>query len=378
MKSAGPPVGCIPDLMEFARIAGIAQDIGSLRSGTLQLIRRIFRSDSAIIWLTDENNRAIEPLEVNVQPRFFPMYKDYYYRKNPFDPVNMGSFTGTAVSMEQIVPYNDFQKTEYYNDFIKPQKIRRQMVVYIRANNKLTSAICTHRFNNRRFNKEDLSAGDMVSSHLSAAFERIHMIEEVKRNGSFFQMILDRTDVGIAALDLGKKPLFINRKAISICTGIRKEAISENKLFSVESVIPPPVLNDCEAVEECFKKDQKAGMDSLPTRERIMWISSFEKCQFRCRIVNRNLTDFDHPIFLITMEILPVHPKINHHAVKRDCNLTKREAEIVSHIFKGYRNAEIADRLFISEGTVKNHLRNIFEKVEVKSRTGLIHKVLSL
>jgi DNA-binding CsgD family transcriptional regulator len=378
MEFARPQAGCIPDLMEFARIACVARDIGSLRSGTLHLIRRIFRSDSTIIWLTDQNNRAVEPLEVNVQHHFFPMYRDYYFRKNPFDPVNMGSFAGTSVSMEQLVPYNDFRKTEYYNDFIKPQNIRRQMVVYIRVNNKLTSLICTHRFNNRRFNEEDLAAGNIVSSHLSAAFERIHMIEEIRRKGSFFQMIFDSTDVGIAALDLGKKLLLINRKGISICEGMKKEAISKNELYNVESVIPPPVLNDCEAVEKCVKNDQKVGIDSFPIRERIMAISSFEKCLFRSRIVNRSLTDFNHPLFLITMEILPEHPKINDRAVKGECNLTKRETEIVSYILKGYRNAEIADSLFISEGTVKNHLRNIFEKAKVRNRTGLIHKVLSL
>jgi len=78
------------------------------------------------------------------------------------------------------------------------------------------------------------------------------------------------------------------------------------------------------------------------------------------------------------MEILPLHPKINDQVVKNDYHLTKRETEIVSYIIKGHKNAEIAKMLFISEGTVKNHLRNIFEKVKVKNRTSLIHKVLSL
>ena len=378
MKSKSPPEDCIPDLMEFARIASVAQDIGSLRSHTLDLIRGIFRSDSTIFWLTDQDNRPVDPLEVNVQHQFFPMYLDYFFRKNPFDPGNMGAFAGTSVSMEQVVPYDAFQKSEYYNDFIRPQKIRRQMVVYIRVDNKLTSVICTHRFKNERFNQEDLTAGDMVSNHLSTAFGRIRVMEEIRRKGSLFQMMLENADLGIVALDLKKIPVFMNKRAVHICESLKKNPISKNERGKAQSILPPPVLDDCNEIRACLQKDQQCGMDSSPARERILWISPSAKCLVRSRMVTAGIPDFDHPVFYITMEILPVYPGINDRAVKKAYSLTKREFEIVSYIFKGYRNGEIAESLFISEGTVKNHLRNIFEKVRVKNRTGLIHRMLSL
>jgi DNA-binding NarL/FixJ family response regulator len=48
--------------------------------------------------------------------------------------------------------------------------------------------------------------------------------------------------------------------------------------------------------------------------------------------------------------------------------LTDREREVLAEIGKGRRNKEIADALFISEKTVKNHISNIFSKLEVNSR----------
>jgi len=51
--------------------------------------------------------------------------------------------------------------------------------------------------------------------------------------------------------------------------------------------------------------------------------------------------------------------------------LSRREREIVALVAQGFRNREIADKLFISEQTVKNHMHNIFEKIGVQDRLEL-------
>ena len=52
--------------------------------------------------------------------------------------------------------------------------------------------------------------------------------------------------------------------------------------------------------------------------------------------------------------------------------LTSREREVVMLMARGHTNADIAEELFISEGTVKTHAKRIFSKLELRNRTQLV------
>ncbi|MBK6640809.1 MAG: response regulator transcription factor [Bacteroidetes bacterium] len=54
--------------------------------------------------------------------------------------------------------------------------------------------------------------------------------------------------------------------------------------------------------------------------------------------------------------------------------LSQRENEILGLLAKGLRYKEIADQLFLSTETVRTHIRNIYEKLQVNSRTEAINK----
>lgn len=55
--------------------------------------------------------------------------------------------------------------------------------------------------------------------------------------------------------------------------------------------------------------------------------------------------------------------------------LTRREIELLGLLSKGYRYKEIADKLFISQDTVRTHIRNIYLKLQVNSKIEAINKV---
>lgn len=68
-------------------------------------------------------------------------------------------------------------------------------------------------------------------------------------------------------------------------------------------------------------------------------------------------------------------PALNNQLVNRDIEkdkinlLTNRELEVLIQVANGMFNKEIATNLNISERTVKNHISNIFKKIDVSDRT---------
>jgi len=83
--------------------------------------------------------------------------------------------------------------------------------------------------------------------------------------------------------------------------------------------------------------------------------------------------------FASPSEVLGSHPATRN---RERSPLSQREREIVGLVAQGYKNREMAEKMFISEQTVKNHLHNIFDKLGVSDRLELalyaIHKGLHL
>lgn len=76
------------------------------------------------------------------------------------------------------------------------------------------------------------------------------------------------------------------------------------------------------------------------------------------------------------------NPHINGKPNRERAQLSQREREIIVLIAQGYKNKEIAEKMFITEQTVKNHLHNVFDKLGVSDRLELalyaIHNSLHL
>lgn len=74
--------------------------------------------------------------------------------------------------------------------------------------------------------------------------------------------------------------------------------------------------------------------------------------------------------------LLPIQ-NINTKNIK-DLGISKREYEVLIEIAKGFSNKEIANKLFVTESTIKTHVSSILVKLDAKRRTQAIKKAKEL
>ncbi|MGZ3757737.1 MAG: response regulator transcription factor [Mucilaginibacter sp.] len=83
-------------------------------------------------------------------------------------------------------------------------------------------------------------------------------------------------------------------------------------------------------------------------------------------------------LFTRTITITTSQPDTLNYDQLLKAGISKREADILLLINDGLSNQQIADKLFISENTIKKHISNIFQKLQVERRTEAIRKAREL
>jgi len=83
-------------------------------------------------------------------------------------------------------------------------------------------------------------------------------------------------------------------------------------------------------------------------------------------------------LFTRTLVVAEPKPTVINYDQLLKAGISKREADILLLINDGLSNLQIADKLFISENTIKKHISNIFQKLQVERRTEAIRKAREL
>ncbi|MBU2515231.1 LuxR C-terminal-related transcriptional regulator [bacterium] len=163
------------------------------------------------------------------------------------------------------------------------------------------------------------------------------------------------------------KLLFKNKRSEEYCNELSSHFPDT---FSRYNTIPNILVKDCLALKDEIE-NFKSLFPTLPKNRLIQYkTKGFSVLTELIEQKNHSITK---QLFLIRIKETADRVKTIEKKIQALFHFTARETEIIRLVFEGYKNVEIANTLFISETTVKNHMRHIFQKANVKNRTSLIH-----
>jgi len=356
-------------ILDIITITQSSLDVNTLRENLLPSIKELFRSSSCTFFVADNSGNMGKPVSVGIDKSYLQLYQTYYRKQNPFDPSNKKKYISQPQTSEVIIDTNffemsEFTKTEYYNDFLKPQNIHNQMIFFLRPKGKLLGTIGVHRSKKEKmFQSNELKLGTTLAHHLALALNNAQSYTLLKAKQDFYHAISECKSTGVFILNENLSVVYANSKGIEICHKIKKDF---SLIYNTPTFFLPSNLHSTAI--------------ALKTNQRVKGIfedTSIGRYLASFQTFNTKLDSSQKNKFLLSIEKIPAVNVIDADRLKDEYALSPREIEIVNYVHKGFKNVEIADGLFISEGTVKNHLKNIFRKVGVENRTSLIHEAIS-
>lgn len=345
----------------------------------LDSLLEIFHIEKTVIFLPDENLKLTHLMGKNIEEKYLDDFKKYYHRFDPFKLIQGITHGNKIVRLEDLVTYPSFLDSEYYNDFLRPQEIFYKTVVYLKHRKDLLGIIGLFRSKGQgNFSKRDFEILRVLTPYLSQSLKNKELFKCIQIENSILKMVDKNLSSGIIIFDNSLKLVHMNQKAKDFCqmiseigdTNKHSKQLINQKRFSK---IPFILHEDCYHLKEQLKKTM--NMPPLPIY-KIFTLSNFRRYSICSQVISKEMNPERQLYYMIKIEELIPHVNPDIESFEMDFNLTKREGEILGYLFNGLKNSEIAEKLSISEITVKTHLQHIFEKVEVNSRTALIRKMI--
>ncbi len=328
----------------------------------LQQLRNIVEFDKGI-FITLKNDSFIEKIYgYQMNSTFLP---EYVAKCRSVDPLIDYNHRASSESTEDQTRVIDFRNSnverdhQLYCNFYKKYDIDYSLMFPI---NERGDGIRLYRGSAAsRFSEQDYEICKYVGPAIGNIYMHHLKDEEIKFKANLYKMIQANMYFGVLVFDSQFKLISYNKIGIE-----RMNEITHEKGISEMSCALTVII------KEMMENEAKSGKNITIYKLMDNYIIEL--------LVNRELDEFGN---IITNYIVFVYGKawfgsiltLSAEKVIDLYDLTDREKQLVSLILQGCSNLQISEKLFISTYTVKEHIKSIFRKMNLKSRSELIIKV---
>ena len=359
------------EIHEIFHLANTSPDPNYFMSRIIRFLFNQVSAESSVFYLPKKNGGSKGGIEINLDEHYVKQYKEYYHRYDPYRMIGENS-NKEIIRVEDLIDYKTFMSSEFYCDFLKPQKIHYKLYIKFFAGGRDYGRVGLYRpAKSKKFSQKDIRLLSMLSPYLGNALDHHALLSNNKIRNIFLDIIDENSSKGILLFDEFLRLIHMNLMAGQFC----RDLTGNQSCREEEMHLPSILLEDCRIIANEHRTFREDCL--LVPRHRIMQINPSQVMNVSSRMIFKDITQENKRFFLVSIEQKQPSTEIRQDQLEKIYRLSGRECEILRHVFHGLRNAEIAEKVFLSEITVKKHIQSIFKKLEVRNRTSAVQKILA-
>ncbi|MFQ5427457.1 MAG: helix-turn-helix transcriptional regulator [Thermodesulfobacteriota bacterium] len=193
---------------------------------------------------------------------------------------------------------------------------------------------------------------------------------------SYSDIIKKRALAGVMILNACKELIYVNEEAKKILQKLMEVDEADNSRSEGSFVcVPEDILSIC---DELMTHVENQKVECKEDKQHFIYkniVNNEEDYFLRAIPIHRISGVEAAPHIMVTVERFSTRLTADIKKVGTRFELTKRETQVLKGVARGMSNRDVSRVLFISEHTVKDHVRNIMHKMGVNNRSHLICRI---
>lgn len=364
------------DKLQFDILQAVTAPMDSLQgfmTSVLNCFRQNISSYGYLFYRYDEDPvnlgeyTVADPISFGLPKSLYgDSWKSSYYKTSIFNPnSNRSLLRGgkNVFAWDEVVTPEEYERSRNYQELIRPAGIYYSFAIILKHDGRPIGHITLSRSKeDGDFNREQLARIETISNTICNRlldYSKLNCYENLASLESFFERHIFSDNDGVILLNENRRVIFYNERAAEFASEVfgvdELERCSELGVQCLADKMALHIANRSSSFDMVTKSGKNLYFMSTP-----------------CFITGRKVISKAYLVEISADCIVEVSAPDGTAEVQ---SLTRRQMEIIRFISEGMSNREIAQKLMISENTVKKHVENIRVLLGVSSRIGILKKL---
>lgn len=332
----------------------------------MRLLAQAFHAPAVVMGCNSPHPDEVFAIAPDVDASQNQRFASYYRRINPIARSALSSPIGAVRTDAMMIPRSEFTRTEFFNDFLRPQDLGSMLGVVAHVEHTRQFNIVVQRAS--AFNEEEVSLYQRLAPHLRRAVQLNIKLELLHLQCALSAEMLQGLDRGALLVDAAARSLFVNEEAQRLMR-------AGDGLRVTNGIVRARLASDTAKLHALIAGCDGRGDDGtdggllLLSRGRNRAPITVSVLPFRR---NEPMPLLRRPAAILLTSDPDRASEPTMAQIKLRYGLTPAETAFAAEIFKGDGIQACADRLGISRSTARTHLMQIFRKTNTSRQAELV------